>query len=97
MPKVHVLLLQPYQASNDVLFLNHATPEPYNFGNADDQEWFFVDDLISHRWTQLGDLKFKVHWSLGDTTWKPLANCKLLAAMDRYLKLQGIKHPQQLA
>ncbi|KAG6892742.1 hypothetical protein C0992_012768 [Termitomyces sp. T32_za158] len=43
--KFHVLLLQPYVVSNDALFPNRATPEPYDFGTANDQEWF-VDDLI---------------------------------------------------
>ncbi|KAG6871019.1 hypothetical protein C0992_011865, partial [Termitomyces sp. T32_za158] len=57
-PKFHVLLLQPYSANNNALFPNCATPEPYDFGTADDQEWF-VDDLIGHRWTQSGDLEFE--------------------------------------
>ncbi|KAG6893990.1 hypothetical protein C0992_007953, partial [Termitomyces sp. T32_za158] len=96
MPKFHVSLLQPYAASNDVLFPNRATPEPYDFGMANDQEWF-VDDLIGHCWTQSGNLKFEVRWSLGDTTWEPLENCKSLATMDRYLELQGVKRPRQLA
>ncbi|KAG6894681.1 hypothetical protein C0992_005138 [Termitomyces sp. T32_za158] len=95
-PKFHVLLLQPYVANNNALFPNRATPEPYDFGTAGDQERF-VDDLIGHWWTQLGNLEFEVQWSLGDTTWESLKNCKLLAAMDRYLELQGVKCPQQLA
>ncbi|KNZ75240.1 hypothetical protein J132_03895 [Termitomyces sp. J132] len=36
--KFHVLLLQPYKASNNMLFPNRATPEPYDFGGLDDQE-----------------------------------------------------------
>ncbi|KAG6870499.1 hypothetical protein C0992_013224, partial [Termitomyces sp. T32_za158] len=95
-PKFHVSLLRPYLASNDALFPNRATPEPYDFGTTDDQEWF-VDDLIGHRWTQSGNLEFEVRWSMGDTTWEPLENCKSLAAMDRYLELQGVKRPRQLA
>ncbi|KNZ72720.1 hypothetical protein J132_02155 [Termitomyces sp. J132] len=95
-PKFHVLLLRPYSASNNALFPNCTTPEPYDFGTANDQEWF-VDDLIGHRWTQSGDLKFEVCWSLGDTTWEPLANCKLLAVMDHYLELQGVKRPRHLS
>ncbi|KNZ81169.1 hypothetical protein J132_02366 [Termitomyces sp. J132] len=39
-PKFHVLLLQPYKASEHVLFSNRATPEPYDFGAPDNQEWF---------------------------------------------------------
>ncbi|KAG6897228.1 hypothetical protein C0992_003332 [Termitomyces sp. T32_za158] len=63
MLKFHVLLLQPYVASNDAPFLNRATPELYDFGMAEDQEWF-VDDLMGHCWTQSGNLEFKVRWSL---------------------------------
>jgi len=43
--------------------------EPYDFGAPDNQEWF-VDDIISHRWTGLKELEYQVHWSLGNTTWK---------------------------
>ncbi|KAG6859129.1 hypothetical protein C0995_011324, partial [Termitomyces sp. Mi166 len=96
MPKFHVLLLRPYLENNNAMFPNRATPGPYDFSVAKDQEWF-VDDLLGHRWTDKGHLKFKVRWSLGDTTWEPLESCRKLAALDRYLVIQGIKRPQQLA
>ncbi|KAG6886370.1 hypothetical protein C0995_008301 [Termitomyces sp. Mi166 len=67
-------------------------PGPYDFGAAKDQEWF-VDDLLSHWWNEQGHLEFEVRWSLGDTTWEPLASCKDLAALDRYLVLQGEHAP----
>ncbi|KAG6876922.1 hypothetical protein C0993_012068 [Termitomyces sp. T159_Od127] len=50
-PKLHVLLLRPYLANNDMLFLNHATLEPYDLSTANSQEWF-VDDLIDHCFSQ---------------------------------------------
>ncbi|KAG6887014.1 hypothetical protein C0995_002395 [Termitomyces sp. Mi166 len=86
----------PKGRSNDALFPNRAMPGPYDFSAADDQEWF-VDDLLGHRWNKQGHLEFEVRWSLGDTTWEPLASCKDLAALDRYLVLQGMKCLQQLA
>ena len=93
-PKFHVSLLRPYNMSNDALFPNWMQPKPYDFGALDDQEWF-IDKILGHRWDGR-DLNPEVRWSLGDTTWEPLANCKDLAALDRYLELQGIKRPAQL-
>ncbi|KNZ72249.1 hypothetical protein J132_04040 [Termitomyces sp. J132] len=86
--KFHVLLLWPYKASNNVLFPNRATPEPYNFGAPDNQEWF-VNDLLSHCWDGV-NLKFEVCWSLENTTLESLATCKNLKALNRYLELQSI-------
>jgi hypothetical protein len=94
-PVFHVSLLRPYNASNDSLFPNRVHPEPYDFGTSEDQEWF-VNELLGHRWIGKG-LEFEVRWSLGDTTWEPLENCKELEALDRYLELQGVKRPAQLA
>ncbi|RDB20552.1 Transposon Tf2-6 polyprotein [Hypsizygus marmoreus] len=95
-PTFHISLLRPYYAASDALFPNRAHPEPYDFGAPDEQEWF-VDELIGHQWTNNNDLEFQVRWSLGDTTWEPLSTCKDLAALDRYLELQGVKRPRQLA
>jgi hypothetical protein len=67
-PKFHIALLRPYIASSDALFPNRAHPEPYDFGMADDHEWF-VDEILGHRWkkgTKLGDLEFEIWWSLGE-------------------------------
>jgi len=35
-PVFHVLLLRPYNASNNALFLNRVHPEPYDFGAPED-------------------------------------------------------------
>ena len=96
LPRFHVSLLRPYHASNDLMFPNRSRPEPYDFGADNDQEWF-VEDLLGHRWTAENELEFEVRWSLGDTTWESYDNCKDLAALDRYLELQGVKRPRQLA
>lgn len=94
-PTFHVSLLRPYNAATDALFPNRAHPEPYDFGAPDETEWF-VDEIIGHRWNN-DEIEFQVRWSLGDTTWEDLANCNRLQAMDRYLELQGVKRPKQLA
>ena len=78
-----------------MLFPNRLQPEPYDFGAPDDQEWF-VDNIISHQWTGLKELEYQVHWSLGDTTWEPQANCSKLMALSHYLELQGVKSHTRL-
>jgi len=77
------------------MFPNRAQPEPYDFRAPDDQEWF-VDKILSHRWTRNGQLELEVWWSLSNTTWEGLENCKCLEALERYLELQGINRPVQL-
>ncbi|KNZ73600.1 hypothetical protein J132_10745, partial [Termitomyces sp. J132] len=94
-PKFHVSLLCLYKARNNALFPDRVAPEPYNFGAPNNQEWF-VNDLVGHCWDGR-NLQFEVCWSLGDTTWESLKTCKDLAVLDRYLELQGMQHPAQLA
>jgi hypothetical protein len=77
------------------MFPNRVYPEPYDFGTADDQEWF-VEELKSHRWVGGKKLEFEVQWSMGDITWGPLDNCKQLEALDRYLELHGVRCPTEL-
>ncbi|KAF8238264.1 hypothetical protein L208DRAFT_1497903, partial [Tricholoma matsutake] len=89
-------LLWPYHANNDTMFPNRVQREPYDFGMPDDQEWF-VEDLIGHRWTEGNNLEFEVQWSLGNTTWEPMSSCKELATLDQYLEIQGVQRPSQLA
>ncbi|KAF9542420.1 hypothetical protein CPC08DRAFT_589179, partial [Agrocybe pediades] len=96
-PTFHSSLLRPHYPSDDALFPNRAQPEPYDFGVSDDHEWF-VDEIIGHRWNGKGvqSLEFEVRWSLGDTTWEDYANCKDLAALDRYLDVHGAARPSAL-
>jgi len=77
------------------MFPNRAQPEPYDFGAPDNQEWF-IDEILGHRWTGNGQLELEVQWSLGDTTWEGLENCKCLEALEQYSELQGVNHPAQL-
>ncbi|KAF7770793.1 hypothetical protein Agabi119p4_6767 [Agaricus bisporus var. burnettii] len=93
-PTFHVGLLRPYVASDDQAFPDRSTPKPYDFGIDDKHEWF-VDEILGHR-HDAGGLEFEVRWSLGDTTWEPYEICKDLAAMDRYLELQGAKNIEDL-
>ena len=89
LPTFHVSLLRPYHPSKDVMFPNRAHPEPYDFGAPEGQEWF-VDEIIGHRWKGPKQVQYQVQWSLGDTTWESHVNCNKLAALDRYLELQGV-------
>ena len=64
-------------------------PEPYDFGAPNEQEWF-VDKIVGHRWVGPRTVEYEVRWSMGDTTWETHANCSKLAALDKYLELQGV-------
>ena len=69
----------------------------YDFGQDDKQEWL-VEEITSHQWSNSKELELVVmRWTLGSTTWEPLASCKDLKALDLYLELQGIAHPRDLA
>ena len=89
-PKFHISLLRPYHASCDATFPNRERPEPYDFGVPDDQEWF-VDEIVGHRWTGPKQVEYQVRWNMGDTTWESHTNCNKLVALDRYLEVQGVK------
>ncbi|KAK0211843.1 hypothetical protein IW262DRAFT_1250846, partial [Armillaria fumosa] len=93
-PTFHISLLHPYHPNNDELFPNRFQPEPYDFGADDNAEWF-IDDIVGHRWSNR-KLELQIRWSLGDTMWEPLSNCKDLAALDRYLEVMGVWYPRQL-
>ena len=67
----------------------------YDFSQDDKQEWL-VEEITSHQWLNSKELKLKVRWMLGDTTWEPLVACKDLEALDLYLELQGVAHPRDL-
>ncbi|KAF8240555.1 hypothetical protein L208DRAFT_1176178, partial [Tricholoma matsutake] len=75
--------------SNDNLFPNRLHVDPYDFGAPDDAEWF-VEEIPSHQWKGCA-LELEVRWSVGKSTWEPLAVCNELAALDSYLALVGAK------
>ena len=52
--------------------------------------------ILYHNRLNPKELKLEVRWTLGDTTWEPLAYCKELEALDAYLELWGIAQPCNL-
>jgi hypothetical protein len=88
-PRFHVGLLPSHFPLQDLKFPNHTQPEPYNLGIPEDQEWF-IDEIIGHRWAGPKKIEYQVRWSLGDTTWETHASCNKLAALDHYLELRGV-------
>jgi hypothetical protein len=65
-----------------------SVAEPYDFGEPSTVEWL-VDEIVSHHWDGR-KLMLQVRWNLGDLTVETYNNCKDLAALDRYLELQGV-------
>jgi len=87
-PSFHESKLRPFQRNDDTLFPKREVNVYYDFGEPEDQEWL-VDEILAHQWKGKC-LEFLVRWNLGDTTWEPYKECKDLAALDRYLELQGL-------
>ena len=94
-PTFHMGLVWKFFANNDKLFPKWDAKSFYDFGQDDEQEWL-VEEITSHRWLNSKELELKVRWTLGDTTWEPLAACKDLEALDLYLELRGVAHPCNL-
>ena len=94
-PTFHTGLVWKFIANNDELFPKRDVKSFYDCSQDDEQEWL-IEEITSHHWSNLKELKLKVRWMLGDTTWEPLAVCKDLEALDIYLELQGIAHPRNL-
>ena len=86
----HMSLLRAHIPNNDTRFPCRDTKACYDFGAADESEWF-VDEILAHCWVDSTGLELQVCWTLGDMTWEPLASCKELAALDEYLELCGVK------
>ena len=89
-------LIQKFVANNDELFPKRDVKSFYDFSQDDKQEWL-IEENTSHRCSNSKELELEVRWTLGDTTWEPLASCKDLEALDPYLELQGIAHPHELS
>ena len=94
-PTFHMGLIRKFVANNDKLFHSRDAKSFYDFGKDNEQEWL-VEEITSHRWTSPKELKLEVRWTLGDTTWEPLATCKNLEALDIYLELCSVAHPHDL-
>ena len=89
-PTFHVSLLRAHIPNDDVRFPCHDMKSYYDFGAADEPEWF-VNEILAHHWVDSMGLELQVRWTLGDVTWEPLASCKELVALDEYLELSGVK------
>lgn len=80
---------------NDLQLFPHREPNAYyDFGVSQDVE-FAVDEISDHRWRGKA-LEYQVHFVDGDVTWESNKNCQNLTALDEYLELQGVKHPEAL-
>ena len=88
-------LIRKFITNNDELFPKRDARSFYDFGQDDEQEWL-IKEITSHQWPNSKELELEVRWTLGDTTWEPLAACKDLKALDLYLELWGIAHPCNL-
>ncbi|KXN87609.1 hypothetical protein AN958_08403 [Leucoagaricus sp. SymC.cos] len=82
----HVSLLRPFHESDNASFPDQTQPELYDFGLNNKHKWF-INKIIGHCHLNNGQLEFEVHWSLGNTTWEPTANCAHLTALNQYLEL----------
>ena len=49
-PTFHTNLVRPYVKNDDVLFPKKEAKLYYDFANNDEQEWF-VDEILAHKWT----------------------------------------------
>ncbi|TDL14198.1 hypothetical protein BD410DRAFT_697657, partial [Rickenella mellea] len=87
-PTFHSSLLKPHEPNDDSLFLKRDVSIFYDFGHDEEVE-FLVDEIVGHEWIGR-TISFHVRWSQGDCTWEPLAHCKDLVALDRYLELRGL-------
>ena len=87
-PSFHISCLRLFNKNNNKVIPKREVRAYYDFGNAEDNEWL-VDEILMHQWNK-NSVLFLVQWNLGDTTWEPYAECKDLAALDRYLELLGI-------
>ena len=67
----------------------------YDFGVADELEWF-ANEILSHHWVTTTQLELQICWILGNITWEHLAKCKELEALSKYLELRGVKQPRDL-
>ena len=94
-PTFHTSLLRAHVPNDNARFLRHDTKAYYDFGAADEPEWF-VNEILAHRWVDTTGLEFQVHWTLGNVTWEPLASCKELTVLDKYLELRRVNRPRDL-
>ena len=94
-PTFHMSLIRAHVPNNNGRFPHHDTKSYYDFGSTDKPEWF-VDEILAHHWISPNALELQIHWTLRDVMWEPLAECKELEALDKYLELHGVSQPHDL-
>lgn len=92
--RFHASLLRPHFANDDTKFPGRTHPDAYDFGAPDDVKWH-VEEIVDHR-KRGGKWEFLVKFAIVEPSWEPLATCRNLAAMDRYLELMGVSKIQDL-
>jgi hypothetical protein len=76
----HSQLLRPTVLNDNARFPNREAMFFYDFGDYPEREWL-VESIVDHTFTG-GSITFHVLWETGETTCKPLCNCKDLEALD---------------
>src|SRR3984957_10715358 len=93
-PRFHISRLRLHGPNDNERFPLREVQTFYDFGDDPEAEWK-VSEIVGHRWV-CNKLELYVKWSLGDTTWEPVASCNELSALDDYLALRGVESPQDL-
>ena len=74
-PTFHASLIWAHVPHDDGRFPRRDAKSYYDFGSADEPEWF-IDKILGHRWVNQSELEFQIRWTLGDVTWEPLRNAR---------------------
>ena len=69
-PTFHASLLRAHIHNDDARFPCCDTKSYYDFGAADEPEWF-IDKILAHCWVDSTGLELQVHWTLGDDMGAP--------------------------
>ena len=93
--RFHADRLRPCLENDGDLFPGREAKFYYDYGTPEEEEWY-VDAIIGHAW-EGRKIRFRVQWSLGDTTWEPYEHCKDLVALDEYLALHHVSDWRKLA
>ena len=66
-PTFHTSLIRAHMPNDDGRFPRRDTKSYYNFGSADEPEWF-INEILGHQWVNQAELEFQIRWTLGDVT-----------------------------
>ena len=59
-PTFHMSLLRAHIPNNDLRFPHRDTKSYYDFGAADEPEWF-IEEILAHHWVDSMGLELQVH------------------------------------